>query len=213
MDTFSTQMEKMWDQRFGEGIFAYGTAPNAFFARQLSAIPDKGRLLLPAEGQGRNAVHAASQGWQVDAFDLSQVGRARALALAESKDVSIHYWIQDLADLRLPEEAYDVVGLIFMHLPPALRNNVHSILAKSLRPGGQIILQGFSKKQLGLPSGGPKTLDMLFSKEELEEDFEGLSLEIETQRIVLDEGPYHQGVAEVVNLIGKKKIEETFYSE
>lgn len=205
MHPFSSQMKQHWDQRFGESIPAYGINPNHFFAQQLAEIKPAGRLLLPAEGQGRNAVYAAGLGWEVDAFDLSEVGRARALVLADSQKVSINYWIEDLATLSLPPNHYDIIGLVFMHLPPDLRETVHHKLVASLKAGGRIILQGFSKKQLGLQSGGPKNLAMLFSEAELSKDFEGLELEIEEKRVVLDEGPYHQGEAEVITLVGTKK--------
>lgn len=204
MNPFSSQMKQHWNQRFGETNFAYGTAPNHFFAQQLSLLEPQGRLLLPAEGQGRNAVYAAELGLQVDAFDLSEVGKTRALELAASRDVSIHYWIEDLATLSLENNQYDVIGLVFMHLPPDLRRVVHQKLIPSLKPGGRIILQGFSKKQLGLQTGGPKNLAMLFSEEELAADFEGLEIEIVEERVTLDEGPYHQGEAEVINLVAIK---------
>lgn len=205
MHPFSAQMKQHWNQRFGEDLHAYGTAPNQFFAQKLSEIDLKGHLLMPAEGQGRNAVFAARLGWQVDAFDLSEVGKERALELAETQGVELNYWLQDLAVLELPREKYDAIGLVFMHLPPDLRSNVHRKLVHSLKPGGIIILQGFSKRQLGLNSGGPKNLAMLFSKEELEKDFEGLELEIVEEQLILDEGPYHQGKAEVIGLVAKKR--------
>jgi 2-polyprenyl-3-methyl-5-hydroxy-6-metoxy-1,4-benzoquinol methylase len=205
MHPFSSQMKQHWNQRFGEKLHAYGTAPNQFFAEKLSQLEPEGYVLMPAEGQGRNAVFAARLGWQVDAFDLSEVGKDRALELAKAEGVELNYWLQDLAVLDLPKEKYDVIGLVFMHMPPEMRSEVHQKLVSSLKPGGVIILQGFSKKQLGLSSGGPKNLAMLFSEEELRKDFEGLDLEIIEGQASLDEGPYHQGKAELIGLVARKK--------
>lgn len=180
----------------------YGEAPNAFLAEQLAKLTP-GRILFPAEGQGRNALYAARQGWTVEAFDYSEVGRAQALAKAEAQGVALTYRLESHEAFTAPEATYDAVALIFAHMAPALRPAVHAKLAGCLKPGGALLLQGFHKRQLPLDSGGPKNEAMLFSLDELRSDFEAwLQVDhLQAKRVQLDEGPYHQGEAEVVEMV------------
>ena len=195
-----------WNERFSQLTQLYGEAPNAFLAQQLEALKP-GLILFPAEGQGRNALYAARQGWTVEAFDYSEVGREQALAKAKAQGVSLTYRLESHQDFSAPEATYDAVALIFAHVAAELRPTVHAKLARSLKPGGTLILQGFHKRQLPLESGGPKNEAMLFSLEEMEQDF-GTWLDftkLEAQPVTLDEGPFHQGLAEVVYVVGKRK--------
>jgi hypothetical protein len=89
-------MQQFWDQRYQESEWVYGEAPNAFFKAFIDQQPP-GTLLLPAEGEGRNAIYAASKGWTVEAFDFSPVAREKALAGAAAKGVKIRYDLQDIA--------------------------------------------------------------------------------------------------------------------
>lgn len=197
-------MQSFWDERYAQPEYIYGTEPNVYFRQQLDALPP-GKLLLPAEGEGRNAVYAASQGWQVTAFDLSTEGRRKALALAAQQDVEIDYHIMGFEAMDWQAEQFDAIALVFAHLPPPLRQAAYPRLLDFLRPGGTLILEGFAKAQLGKPSGGPKVLEMLFSEAELRADLGALSsLVFEEKEIVLDEGRYHEGEAAVIRLIGKK---------
>ena len=163
-----------------------------------------GSLLIPGEGEGRNAVYAAKKGWDVHAFDSSIRGREKALELAKKNNVSVHYETSDYQSFK-SEKTFDVIALIFSHLPSVDRQVVHRKYVQLLNPGGTLILQTFSKRQLGLGTGGPKNFDLLFSVEELEEDFKHLeSLSAENEFIDLDEGHLHSGKAHVISLKGIK---------
>jgi len=194
-----------WDARYGGEPTVYGTAPNVFFAVQL-ALLSPGRILLPGDGEGRNAVHAASQGWSVRSFDASPVGVEKALALAAARGVSIEAEVGRVEDWS-PGAPFDAIGLCYLHLPPALRADFHPRVVDGLKPGGTLILEGFGPGQLALDSGGPKSLPMLFTTAMLEGDFAGLEvLECRTMEVELDEGPYHQGRAEVTRFVGRKPL-------
>jgi len=196
----------MWDERYANKDFVYGMAPNEFFNEQLLKL-EVGKLLLPAEGEGRNAVFAASQSWQVAAFDQSTQGRIKALDLAKQNNVQISYEIAGFEDFVSEEESFDCIALIYAHVPEKSRKHYHRLILKYLKPGGVLILEGFSKKQLGKTSGGPGQVDMLFSKENLLDDFYELNmLKIEDFDIELNEGKYHQGTASVIRYVGKKSI-------
>lgn len=195
-----------WDQRFSEDEPVYGHEPNEFFASELAKL-STGKLLLPAEGQGRNALFAAKQGWEVHAFDYSEVARDYTLTQAAKAGVTIQYTLRDYASLVLEENLYDAVGLVFAHSPAQLRPTIHGKIAQSLQPGRTIILEGFHKTQLPLGTGGPKSEEMLFSEEELIGDFSEWiqDIQIEQKRVTLSEGAYHRGEAEVIRLTGIRK--------
>ena len=197
-------MQNQWDQRYAGQEYVYGTEPNNFLKEKL-ALLKPGRILFPAEGEGRNAVYAASLGWQTDAFDQSVEGQRKALLLANAKGVTINYYIESLDSWHPTADQYDCITLIFVHLPDGLRQQVHHAAVRALKPGGILILEAFSVKQLTRASGGPKTADMLYTSEMLQDDFKMLS-SVETceTQLTLDEGPLHQGLAEVVQLSGFK---------
>lgn len=202
----TTLQTSMWNERYSQVEFAYGKAPNAFFQRELLKL-EPANILLPAEGEGRNAVFAAQNGWHVTAFDQSDAGRNKAWQLAKENHVSIAYEICAFEVFNAPPSFFSAIGLIYAHVPSAQRRQLHRNLFRFLKPGGRIILEAFSKKQLelGRPSGGPKDPDLLYSVEDLLLDFEDLhEVEISEESIVLNEGPYHQGEAEVVRMVAIK---------
>ena len=194
----------MWDQRYAETEYVYGTAPNDFFKQELDKL-SPGRILLPAEGEGRNAVYAAERGWDVRAFDQSEEGRKKALKLAAERNVKIDYQLHDLEAIEFPENYFDAVALVFVHSPAVKRQLFHRNLARFLRPGGTLILVGFEKGQLQHDSGGPKDESMLFSAEELKEDFRDLKIvsagQLETD---ISEGAFHSGTASVIRLVAER---------
>lgn len=193
----------MWDQTYNTDKFVYGTEPNIFFAENLKNFPP-GKILFPAEGEGRNAVHAALQDWDVHSFDLSAVGKQKAEILAEDNNVEINYLNGTFEKMPYQPESFDCIVLIYAHFPKH-RELYHQIVAHWLKPGGIVILEGFSKKQMDRTSGGPKDPEMLFSEEEIRSDFKSFrKVFVEEQTITLDEGPAHQGEADVVRMIGVK---------
>ena len=197
-------MQNHWDERYSSQEYIYGTEPNGFLKEQLPKLKP-GRILFPAEGEGRNAVYAATLGWETDAFDQSVEGQKKAMQLARNKGVSIDYEILALENWNPEPDQYDCIALIFVHLPDGLRQQVHQAAIKSLKPGGTLILHAFTINQLPRTSGGPKTAELLFSKELLEQDFKNIDIiELKETQVMLEEGQLHQGLADVVQLIGRK---------
>jgi ubiquinone/menaquinone biosynthesis C-methylase UbiE len=197
-------MESFWDRRYSETEYAYGKNPNLFFKKSISGIPP-GKILLPAEGEGRNAVFAAQIGWEVFAFDTSKQALAKAKQLSEEKKVKINYIHSNFDSISLANNYFDCLALIYVHPPEDQRRDIHRQLLKSLRAGGKLILEGFSKNQLNNSSGGPKDINLLFSCEEILEDFSGMkNLRVAEKNIQLNEGIFHQGIASVIRLTGIK---------
>ena len=194
---------EFWDRRFAESDYVYGTEPNAFFRSVIDRM-EPGKLLLPAEGEGRNAVYAATRGWQVDAVDFSESGRDKALRLAADRQTSISYELAD-ATTYTSLKRYDLIGLFYFHLAPDRRRAAYRNYLPLLETGGQLIAEFFHPDQLGNSSGGPKKLDWLITPEELAETFHDLDIQLlERREVELDEGSYHQGQAVLTRFIGTK---------
>ncbi|MCB0760924.1 MAG: class I SAM-dependent methyltransferase [Flavobacteriales bacterium] len=201
-------MKEFWDSRYGAQEYAYGTRPNVFFETELRKLTP-GRLLLPAEGEGRNAVFAAELGWEVHAFDISDEGKNKALRLAEERGVTISYEVGSFEDLEASHLSYDAIGLIFAHFPPPLLLSYHQRCCSLLNPEGTVILEGFSKDHLEMQKiypnvGGPQQADFLFSVEGIQQQFAALhTVLIEETETELDEGLYHRGRGKVVRFVGR----------
>ncbi len=195
-----------WDARYAEEGFAYGTEPNDFLREQAAHLPT-GEALCLAEGEGRNGVHLAELGHRVTVQDLSPTGLAKAQVLAAERGVTLSTSCGDLRDFEPEPESTDLVVAIWMHLPAPLRVAVLSRAIASLRPGGHLILEAYTPRQLSLGTGGPPTLDLLVEPEQLQAELTGLELLVlqERQRPI-DEGPYHQGMSAVVQAVGRKPI-------
>ena len=195
---------EFWNARYSEEGFAYGQTPNEFFKEQIDKLP-VGKILFPCEGEGRNAAYAAALGWEVEAFDISEVGKQKAIDLAASFNAKINYEICNVADANFEDNTFDAIVLIYSHLPETLRMELHGKIKNWLKPDGVVILEAYNPLQLNNNSGGPKDLDMLYSIETLMSDFHGIHFEIlEEKQVELNEGKYHIGIADVVRFVGRK---------
>ncbi len=194
-----------WDERYSDNKFVYGTEPNKFFREQLDLLKP-GKILMLGEGEGRNGVYAAQKGWLVDAVDFSLKAKEKALKLAKEKSVEINYTVDNLENYEPKKNFYDSAGLIFLHLNQKIRNDVHQKVISSLKPNGTIIMEVYSKEQLGKNSGGPQNVEMLYSIEDIKETFAGLTTALLTKEIIyLSESSFHSGEASVIRFVGKKR--------
>ena len=196
-------LDNLWDERYSSDEYIYGTEPNEFFK---SALPNlkSGTILLPCEGEGRNAVFAAKCGWSVIAFDSSTEGKKKAMKLSEINSVNINYYVMDVQDFKANEE-FDAIALIYCHFESGMRERVHAELIKALKQGGTLILESFNKLQIERNTGGPKNIDMLYSEDILRKDFGSLAIKlIEENSVELSEGSLHKGQAEIVRMLAVK---------
>ncbi len=200
----------LWNDRYSKEEFAYGEEPNNYLKEQLEKLP-VGKILFPAEGEGRNAVFAARLGWTVSAFDISPEGKNKALRLADRNQVTIDYQVGELQTLNYSAGQFDAIALIYAHFPADIKSPYHQTLSKYLRSGGSIIFEAFSKNHLDYISrnkkvGGPKDPAMLFSIDELKSDFPDYEIiELEEKEIELNEGLFHNGTGSVIRFTGRKK--------
>ena len=198
-------MTDFWNDRYAETEFAYGTLPNEYLKAELEKLPT-GKILFVCEGEGRNAVYAAKQNWNVEAFDLSQEGKRKANLLAEQNNVTINYQIADAATIEYPENSYDVIALIYAHFSETIRKSIHQKIVSWLKPNGLVVMEAFNSNQLSNSSGGPKELSMLYTIEMLKNDFQYLEVQLISNEVIkLSEGKYHLGKADVIRFLGRKK--------
>lgn len=194
----------MWDQRYNTPDFIYGEEPNDFLRANVSLLTP-GAVLCLAEGEGRNGVFLARQGFEVTAVDSSQVGLKKAESLASSHQVRLCTVVADLAEYTIPPQHFDTIVSIFCHLPPVVRARVHQATVAGLKPGGTLILEAYTPKQLEYKTGGPPAKEMMMSLGVLESELAGLHFIIaqEIEREVI-EGSLHTGMGAVVQILAKK---------
>lgn len=202
-------MKEFWNERYSSKEFAYGERPNEHLRAKLKGV-QPGKILFPAEGEGRNAVYAAAQGWKVSAFDISEEGKKKCDQLAQKHNVRVDYQTGEFSCHHYEKESFDAIGLVFAHFPAEKRAEYHQTLDSWLKKGGIIILEGFSKKhrqynEADEKAGGPKDERMLFSLDEIKSDFPNYHiLELSETETILHEGMYHNGKAAVIRFVGKK---------
>lgn len=206
----SSEGKKFWNDSYDRNEFVYGQTPNAYLKEKLLDL-NPGKILLPAEGEGRNAVYAAQLGWEVCAFDQSKTGKDKAENLAEKNKVQFDYRVAAMESIEYPEKSFDALAFIFAHMPSSIRRKSHQKLTGYLKGGGTLVLEAFDKKhaqnQKENPSaGGPKNLDMLYSIDDLKEDFDDFDFrELESVSVELNEGVRHVGKGQVIRLLATKR--------
>jgi len=196
----------MWDERYSAEEYAYGTTPNKFLEENFNCIP-KGNVLSLAEGEGRNAVFLAKQGYSVTAVDASLVGLNKARRLAGENGVVVEFIHADLAEYDLGENKWDGIVSIFCPLPSSLRKELYEKVITGLKRNGVFLLEAYTPDQLKHGTGGGNSVDSMQSKVSLSLELAGLEFKhlIELERDVI-EGMYHTGIGSVVQAIATKKI-------
>jgi len=194
----------MWDERYSAKEYAYGTEPNTFLTANFQHLP-KGRVLSLAEGEGRNAVFLAQQGYAVTAVDGSQVGLDKAQVLAEARGVKIERVCADLAVFELGVSTWHGIVSIFCPLPPAIRQALYRKVLAALKPGGVFLLEAYTPAQLQHGTGGGKSVELMQTAATLRAELPGLDFVhlVELERDVV-EGVFHTGLGAVVQAIGVK---------
>lgn len=207
--TFDKQYTQFWEKRYGAPEYAYGKEPNVFFKENLDKL-NPGNILLPADGEGRNGVYAATQGWDVISTDLSQSGKEKTIQLAKDFNVSIDYEVGDILEMDFPENSFDAIALIYAHFTGHKVLEIHQKLVNLLKPGGVVIFEAYSEKNFEYKKadpnvGGPMDIDMLFSKEKIKRDFKDFQIiQLKELDVQLSEGSFHNGIGNVVRFVGRK---------
>lgn len=197
-----------FDERYSEPGYHYGLVPTDFIAAQAGRLRPGLRALVPGDGEGRHGVWLAEQGLDVTTFDPSSVGVEKARRLAAERGVKIHAQVCDFQGWAWQKDAFDVVVLTYVHVPPEVRRAAHAAAWRTLKPGGLLILEAFSPRQFEMrkhgATGGPKDFDWLFSEAMIREDFpdaEFLVLEDVDKDV---DGTTHSGRCAVLQVVARK---------
>ena len=195
-----------WNERYKAPDYIFGTGPNAFLAANASRLKAARQALCVADGEGRNSVWLAERGLEVSAFDFSPIGVEKARKLAASRGVKVRYEVSSVYDWRWPVAAYDLVAAIFVQFAdPPMRSFMFERMARALRPGGLLLIEGYTPKQLEFGTGGPKQPDQLYTDELLRGAFPGFEvLELRQYEAELDEGSRHRGMSAVIDFVARK---------
>ena len=200
-----------WDARFSTEDYIFGTAPNVWLAQHRDLLPAGGRVLAVADGEGRNSVWLAQQGMQVDAFDISPVGVSKANKLAQQANVQVNYQVCGADQFDWKPEAYDAVVAIFIQFAdPDARARLFAHMKSALKPNGLMLLQGYTPKQLDYRTGGPPSLDLLYTEALLRDEFSGMTIvELQAYESVLAEGTQHSGRSALIGMVARKATDSS----
>ena len=195
-----------WNRRFQTDAYVFGKSPNQWLREQAAAWQPGQRVLCVADGEGRNSVWLAQQGLQVDAFDIAEVGVAKARRLAAEHGAQVNFAVADCDGYDWRPAAYDGIAAIFVQFAdPALRERLFANMVNSLKPGGLLVLQGYTLKQLDYKTGGPGQASHLYSAELLRTAFAALDiLTLTDYEAELNEGDGHSGMSALIGLVARK---------
>ncbi len=197
---------KRWEARYTAPDYVFGKEPNYFLVACKRLLPASGRVLAVADGEGRNSVWLAQQGLEVHAIDFSPTAQDKARALARECGVNVIFELGDVHNWAYPERAYDVVCEIFAQFStPSERVLKWAGMRKALKPGGLLIIQGYTPKQLTYGTGGPKQLDQLYTRPMLEKAFADFQdMHFTEEELEMHEGTGHSGMSAVIGLTCQK---------
>jgi SAM-dependent methyltransferase len=195
-----------WQGRYGVPEYIFGTAPNYFLASCKPLLPSSGKALAVADGEGRNGIWLAEQGLDVLSIDFSPAAQLKAEALAKERGVTVAFERTDVHSWQYPEAAFDVVVEIFTQFSsPAERARKWAGMRRTLKPGGLLIIQGYTPKQLQYRTGGPSQIENLYTRAMLEEAFNGFrDVKIVEEEVDMHEGTSHGGMSAVINFTARK---------
>jgi 2-polyprenyl-3-methyl-5-hydroxy-6-metoxy-1,4-benzoquinol methylase len=197
---------EFWNARYATADYIFGTAPNVFLASQSALIQPGMRALAIADGEGRNGVWLAGQGAQVHAIDVSPPALEKAKKLAAERGVTLETELVDVLDWSWPEAAYDLVAAIFIQFaPPPERDRIIAGIRRTLKPGGVLILQGYTPKQIEFATGGPPSAANMYTEELLRTWFGDWDIQhLHEHESVISEGTHHHGMSALIDLVAKK---------
>jgi SAM-dependent methyltransferase len=197
---------EFWNARYDTDAYIFGTAPNVFLASQAHRLTPGQRALAIADGEGRNGVWLAGQGLKVHAIDFSPAALAKAARLAAERGVAVEFEQADVLVWVWPEAAYDLVVAIFIQfVPPPGRERIVEGIRRTLKPGGTLILQGYTPKQIEYGTGGPPSAANMYAEADLRRWFGDWSIEhLAEHESHISEGAHHHGMSALIDMVAVK---------
>jgi SAM-dependent methyltransferase len=165
-----------WNRRYAGSELLWTARPSRYLEAEVAPLPPA-RALDMACGEGRNAVWLAERGWQVTGVDFSDVALAKARRLAGERGVSVAWVCADVRRFVPPSRAFDLVAVLYLHLPAPERRDVLARAADALAPGGVLLVLGHDASNPEEGYGGPQDPAILFTPEEIASELSGLVVE------------------------------------
>ncbi len=196
----------IWDERYAGEEYHFGTEPNAFLVSQRQLLKPGMSCLAVADGEGRNGVWLAEQGMDVLSVDASPVALDKAKKLAQQRNVDVQFEQADLAAWEWGENRFDVVAAIFIQFaPPGMREQMFDHIKRCLKPGGLLLLQGYTPRQLEYRTGGPSQAENLYTEAMLREAFADMDiLHLSEHDDIIREGAGHSGMSALIDVVARK---------
>jgi SAM-dependent methyltransferase len=208
--------EIAWSNRYRDAgdQYLFGTEPNRFLAHRATLLQNGRTALSVADGEGRNSVWLAEQSLEVTAIEISAVAVEKARRLAAGRQVDVRFILADMlaADFALnwplagAHNTFDwVIGIFIQFVGRELREEQFSVMKQLTRPGGRILLHGYTPKQLDYKTGGPSSIENLYTEAMLREAFADWDIEelVEYEDSIA-EGLGHKGRSALIGLVARK---------
>ncbi len=196
-----------WDARYDVPEFIFGTEPNAYLQQQIARLNAGQHVLAVADGEGRNGVWLAQQGLVVDAVDSSAVAQAKAQQLAKQRGVDVNFIHADLLNWNWGEARYDAVIAIFIQFATgAGRDAMFAGMKAATKPGGLMLLQGYTPRQLEYKTGGPLGIENMYTPGILRDYFYDWDiLHLSEHDDEINEGAHHSGMSALIDMVARKR--------
>lgn len=204
----SNDHEAFWSARYRDAgdNYLFGTAPNKFLMQQAARFSAGMAVLSVADGEGRNAVWLAEQGCQVTATEISPVALEKAAKLARGRHATVDFVQADILNWDWPVAEFDaVVGIFIQFASPDERVRQLGGMKQAVKPGGLLLLQGYTPKQLEYRTGGPSAVEQLYTEALLRELFADWEIVLLNEHEdSLAEGAAHAGRSALIDLVARK---------
>ncbi len=204
---FSKDAAQFWDKRFSGAEYVFGKEPNAYLKNQVAKYMKPGaNALSVADGEGRNSVWLAKQEMTVEAFDISPVAVEKAKQLAKEEQASVAFSVASTHSWVWKSNHYDLIAAIFIQFAtPNMRVDLFAQMRDSLKPGGYLILQGYTPKQLEYKTGGPPSIDHLYTAELIQDLLRGMEIcDWQEYEAAIHEGEGHRGMSALMGVVARK---------
>lgn len=198
----------MWEARYAdEDGYLFGEAPAQMLVENPWVIDGADTCLCVADGEGRNGTWLAGMGLSVTSFDLSPTAVNRARALAAKVGVQIEAHVSDWEGWDW-SESFDLVVAVFVQfMGPEARIRQFETLREAVRPGGRLVLHGYTPEQIGYGTGGPPYPENMYTPELLGDAFgDWRVLRLAAYEREVQEGRGHSGQSALIDLVAERPV-------
>tara|TARA_B100001989_G_scaffold72899_1_gene49799 strand:- start:160 stop:753 length:594 start_codon:yes stop_codon:yes gene_type:complete len=194
-----------WDERYSIDDYLFGQKPAQALLRNEEYLVPCGETLLIADGEGRNSVYLAKNGFKVTSSDSSIVAQQKAKALAACQNVKVNFKLENFFDIDWSKKQYDnIIGICFQFIPPELIEEAFMGLRSATKKGGTILIHGYTPEQIHYGTGGPKDVSLMYTEATFTHSFTNSEIHLlEKYEATISEGPGHNGKSAMIDFVAK----------